>query len=155
MKIFSFRNCVKMSILVISILFGLLAHLGVSFAVEPTNSWAHVFTTEEIPWANCKWVWSGSENNATPENRKYDCPVPEASSAIKSVISTMIQYVVFIATLCGVLMLAVWGIMYSIGGATDEGKVKAKKFIVSSIAWLILLFFVSAILYLVAPWVYS
>ena len=45
--------------------------------------------------------------------------------------------------------------MYSIGGATDEGKVKAKKFSVSSIAGLILLFFVSAILYLVAPWVYS
>lgn len=122
---------------------------------DPTKQ-ARVFTTEKIPWAECKWAWKGvSEADATPENRKYECTVPEASSGIKSVISTMIQYVVFIATLCGVLMLAVWGIMYSIGGATDEGKVKAKKFIVSSIAGLILLFFVSAILYLVAPWVYS
>ncbi len=116
------------------------------------DKWAYVFTTEEIPWAGCKPV-GDTKNNV--ETRKFKCPVPEASSAIKSVISTMIQYVVFIATLCGVLMLAVWGIMYSIGGATDEGKVKAKKFIVSSIAGLILLFFVSAILYLVAPWVYS
>ena len=127
---------------------------------DPTKQ-ARVFTTEKIPWADCDFVGENDkgvlidEKTATPENRKYECKVPEASSAIKSVISTMIQYVVFIATLCGVLMLAVWWIMYSIGGATDEGKVKAKKFIVSSIAGLILLFFVSAILYLVAPWVYS
>ena len=127
---------------------------------DPTKQ-ARVFTTEKIPWADCDFVGENDkgvlidEKTATPENRKYECKVPEASSAIKSVISTMIQYVVFIATLCGVLMLAVWGIMYSIGGATDEWKVKAKKFIVSSIAWLILLFFVSAILFLVAPWVYS
>jgi hypothetical protein len=152
MKKFQFQNFVRMSMLVISILFGFLVNLGVSFAEETTSSWAYVFTTEEIPWANCKPV-GDTKNNV--ETRKFKCPVPEASSAIKSVISTMIQYVVFIATLCGVLMLAVWGIMYSIGGATDEGKVKAKKFIVSSIAGLILLFFVSAILYLVAPWVYS
>ena len=172
MKKFQFRNFVRMSMLVLSILFGFLTLQNVALANDPppcnwdggcdsvidewaTENWdktAYVYTTEEIPWAGCKPV-GDTKNNV--ETRKFKCPVPEASSAIKSVISTMIQYVVFIATLCGVLMLAVWGIMYSIGGATDEGKVKAKKFIVSSIAGLILLFFVSAILFLVAPWVYS
>lgn len=125
---------------------------GMMWSAPTESEPAFVYTTEDIPWAGCKPV-GDTKNNV--ETRKFKCPVPEASSAIKSVISTMIQYVVFIATLCGVLMLAVWGIMYSIGGATDEGKVKAKKFIVSSIAGLILLFFVSAILFLVAPWVYS
>ncbi|MFO0763443.1 MAG: hypothetical protein U0518_01035 [Candidatus Gracilibacteria bacterium] len=153
MKLFFFRNFTKVGILAIFISFGIFAGLEVGFASDPTSSGAHVFTTEAIPGADCKAVDEAKNKNV--ETRKFDCTVPEASSAIKSVISTMIQYVVFIATLCGVLMLAVGGIMYSIGGATDEGKVKAKKFIVSSIAGLILLFFVSAILYLVAPWVYS
>lgn len=154
MKIFS-HNLRKYTQRILIIIWVFVGCFGGVITWLAAGTWAHAPVTEKIPWANCTWAWSGSEENATPENRKYDCPVPEASAAIKAVIQTMIQYVIFIATLCWVLMLAVWGIMYSIGGATDEGKVKAKKFIVSSIAWLILLFFVSAILYLVAPWVYS
>ncbi len=111
--------------------------------------WVSVIVTEKIPWANCtetKKIW---------ETQMYSCEIKKWFWSVMSMMWKMIKYFTYLAALWGVLFIIVNGIMYSMWWAEPSMKDNAKKRIVWTLIWLILLFLSWVILNLIAPWIYK
>lgn len=130
-------------ILIILSIFWLFWAIQNTYAEENTQNAVEV--TENIPWANCSFDW---------EKNLYVCKTERWFSAIMVVMWEILKYFTFLAGLFAVLSLVVWWIMYSMWWANDSLKSSAKKYIETSLIWLILLLLSWTILYMIAPWVY-
>lgn len=104
-----------------------------------------VTVTEKIPWA---WCWE------IKPDKTYDCEIEPWFWTVVSMMGSIIKYFTFIAALWGVLFIVYNGIMYSMGWMEVSLKDEAKKKIIKTLIWLMVLFLAWVILNLVAPWVY-
>ena len=109
-----------------------------------------VTVTEKIPWADCSlvewwedWKWP------------YECNVQKWFWSVIKMMWNIIKYFSFLAWLWWVLFLVINWIMYSMGWIDPGMKDEAKKRIIWTIIWLIVLFLSWIILNMVAPWIYK
>lgn len=120
---------------------------------EKKESWPIIVTvTEKIPWANCKCADPKWDKEC--KNSIYECEVESWFWSVVSMMWSIIKYFTFLAWLWGVLFMVYNGIMYSMWWADQSFKDEAKKRIVQTLIWLIVLFLSWVILNIVAPWVY-
>ena len=121
-----------------------------SLLATPVHAdWAtiQVEVTERIPWAGCskeknsKWV--------------YICDVGSWFSSIMVMMGKMIQYFTYITALCAVLYIVINGILYSMSWLDAWAKDSAKKRIIQTLLWLVLLLLSGTLLHALAPWVYT
>jgi len=89
------------------------------------------------------------------DDGNYICNVPKWINWFEVIVSGLIKYITFIASLAWVLFIVVNWIMYSMWWADDSLKTESKKRIVQTLIWLILLLMSWVILKIVAPWVYT
>ena len=113
--------------------------------------WIKVIVTEKIPWANCEKTWEKKEW----ETQMYKCTVQKWFKSVIIMMWKVIKYFTYIASLWGVLFIIVNGIMYSMWWAEPSLKDEAKKRIVWTLVWLVLLFLSWVILNMIAPWIYK
>ncbi len=111
-----------------------------------------VEVTEYIPWAGCEC--KGGETDGECSSWIYECTVKPWFETFMDLMGTLIRYFAYLASLWWVLFIVYNGIMYSMGGIDDNLKTNAKKRIIQTLLWLLVLFLSWVILYLVAPWVY-
>jgi len=112
------------------------------------ESWITVTVTEKIPGADC---W---DNKGTEENPKYECTVKKWFWSVVSLMWGIIKYFTFLAWLWGVLFIIINGILYSMWWAEPSLKDEAKKRIIWTLVWLILLLLSWVILNTLFPWIY-
>ena len=111
-------------------------------------SWIIVKVTEKIPWADCVETW-------TWKVIIYECSVQKWFSSITKMMWSIIKYFTYIAALGGVLFIVINGILYSMSWAEPSMKDEAKKRIIWTLTWLILLLLSWVILNMIAPWIYK
>ena len=146
----------KRKILLISVLFFIGFNLNTSFAA--TDSWVvNVRVTEKIPWANCseardKTTW---DILYSWDMILYDCKVKKGVSQIIDMLWNIIKYFTYIASLAWVLFIVYNGILYSMWWIEDSLKDWAKKRIIWTLIWLLILFLSWPLLQLIAPWIYK
>jgi len=114
--------------------------------------WITVIVTEKIPWANCKESWWKAKEW---ETQMYECKVQKWFKSVMIMMWKVIKYFTYLASLWGVLFIIVNGIMYSMWWAEPSLKDEAKKRIVWTLVWLILLFLSWVVLNMIAPWIYK
>ena len=114
--------------------------------------WIKVIVTEKIPWANCNESWWKAKEW---ETQMYECTVKKWFKSVIIMMWKVIKYFTYIASLWGVLFIIVNGIMYSMWWAEPSLKDEAKKRIVWTLVWLVLLFLSWVILNMIAPWIYK
>lgn len=136
----------KILLLLLIILISGLCFTWISYA----ELWdIKVTVTEKIPGAWCEPKDADSSYTWT-----YICTIKSWFWTVTSMMWAMIKYFSFIAWLVWVLFIVYNGIMYSMGWIEQSLKDNAKKKIIQTLIWLILLFLSWVILNLVAPWVY-
>ncbi len=143
-------------ILSIVIILSFLFQIESSFAA----SWdrVKVRVTEKIPWVTCnevtdkKWDIIKAEDWAPA---LYDCEVEKWVNQIVKMLWSIIKYFTYIASLVWVLFIVYNGILYSMWWADPSLKDDAKKRIIGTLIWLILLLLSWPILQLIAPWIYK
>ena len=148
----------KKIILSIIIITSLLFQIEHSFAEDSktSNNTVKVRVTEKIPWVTCEEV---SKENEEWEKvivpNLYDCEVKKWASQIVEMLGNIIKYFTFIISLVWVLFIVYNGIWYSMWWADPSLKDDAKKRIIWTLIWLILLLLSGPILQLIAPWIYK
>jgi len=117
-----------------------------------------VIVTEQIPWAWCYainekwWEWY----NKDPKNTQmYKCEIKKGFWSVIEMMWRIIKYFTFIASLWAVLFIILNGILYSMWGAEPSMKDDAKKRIMWTLIWLVLLLLSWVILNIIAPWIYK
>jgi hypothetical protein len=110
-----------------------------------------VTVTEDIPGAECdeKKVEKDWKTTTT-----YDCKIKPWFGTIVAMMGKIIKYFTFIAALWGVLFIVYNWIMMSMGWMDQSLHDEAKKRIIQTLIWLLVLFLSWVILNVVAPWVY-
>lgn len=106
-----------------------------------------VITNSEMPWVYC-----------VPEEGKknrYTCYVPKDSTALIWTFWWIIKYFAFLTGIFWVLFIVINWIMYSMGWLDQELKETAKKRIIQTIFWLVILFSSGYILQTLAPWFFK
>ena len=83
------------------------------------------------------------------------CVVPEWTTWFEIVLSGIIKYIIFIASLAWVLFIVINWILYSMSWFDQSLKDSAKKRIIQTLLGLIVLLLSWIILHTIAPWVYS
>lgn len=83
------------------------------------------------------------------------CNVGKWFSVVSGMFGAIIKYFTFIASLAAVLFLVVNGILYSMSGLDAGLKDGAKKRIIGTLLWLIVLLLSWVILNAIAPWIYK
>lgn len=119
-----------------------------------------VIVTEQIPWAWCEKIdadWKNNKNYIPKkwETQMYQCEIKKWFWSVIEMLWNIIKYFTFIASLWAVLFIIINGILYSMWGAEPSMKDDAKKRIIWTLVWLILLLLSWVILNLVAPWIYK
>ena len=114
-------------------------------------SWITVIVSEKIPGAWCE-DWDKDKNNIVIN---YKCTIKPWFWTVIIMLWNIIKYFTFIAALGWVLFIVVNWILYSMWWADPSLKDEAKKRIVWTLVWLILLFLSWVILNLIAPWIYK
>lgn len=116
-----------------------------------------IIVTEKIPWAWCieinsKWeAWKAEEW----KTQMYECNVQKWFWSVIEMFWKMIKYFTFICALWGVLFIVINWILYSMWWAEPSLKDDAKKRIIWTLVWLVVLFLSWVILNLIAPWIYK
>lgn len=105
--------------------------------------WIDVIVVEKVPWANC-----------VPEWDNYKCTVEAWFDSMIDLMGKIIKYFSYLAGLWTILFIVINGILYSMWWADSSMKEEAKKRIVWTLIWLVLLFLSWIILNLIAPWIY-
>lgn len=107
-----------------------------------------VFNSDDENWISCnpKWTWSGVE---------YICSVPKWTTWFQIVMTWIIKYILFIASLVWVLFIIINWILYSMAWMNDSFKTEAKDRIIKTLIWIIILIMSWVILNIIAPWVYA
>jgi len=112
-------------------------------------NWIKVKVTEKVPWANCKKIkplW---------DPQIYECEIAKWFSAVTTMMWKIIKYFTYIAALGGVLFIVINGILYSMWWAEPSMKDEAKKRIIWTLIWLVILLLSWVILNMIAPWIYK
>lgn len=134
-----------------------------SFLFQIDNSFAaswdsvKVRVTEKIPWVTCKEVTDKNWDIIKAEDwapALYDCEVEKWATQIVKMLGNIIKYFTYIASLVWVLFIVYNGILYSMWWADPSLKDDAKKRIIWTLIWLILLLLSGPILKLIAPWIF-
>lgn len=113
---------------------------------ENSSDTVKIKTNTKIPWWNC----------TTEDNWKtYTCQVPKDSKAIIKTFWEIIKYFTFIALISWVLFMVINWIMYSMWWLDQDLKESAKKRIIQTLFWLIILLSSWYILQTVAPWFFK
>jgi len=86
---------------------------------------------------------------------KTICNVPKGVSWFHLVLSWIIKYLIFIASLSSALFIVINWILYSMSWMDSWLKESAKKRIIWTLIWLIMLLLSWVILHILAPWVYA
>ena len=117
------------------------------------NTFAEEFITVKISAD----FYSILPDNCLPINTDLDyiCTVPKWINWFNIVMAWLIKYVTFIASLAWVLFIVVNWILYSMGWADDSLKTDAKKRIMQTLIWIIILLMSWVILHVLAPWIYN
>ena len=152
----------------IYILLSFLCIGNVTFAAD-ASKWATTDVTELLPGMSvvsqetfdtgvgCICIADGGCD--APNTRKYRCNIEGGISGFQSVVGAIIRYAVYIGLLLWVLALVALGIAWSVGSAVGSGAENTKKkiqwWLINALFWLIVLFFFSAILRILAPWIYQ
>ena len=118
------------------------------------TGWIKIYVPEWIPGLCCVWplTWDGSDKGHRWE---YFCYVEKWASSVVGMLWDIIKYFTFLAWLGWVLYLVINWIMYSMWWMDQAMKDEAKKRIVKTISWLVLLFLSWVILNIIAPWIYT
>ena len=125
--------------------------------------WITVIVTEKIPGAGCnslksdwKTEWKLTDTEIKEwKTQMYECIVKKGFWSVAEMMWKIIKYFTYIASLWAVLFIVINGIMYSMWWADPSLKDDAKKRIMWTLWWLVLLFLSWAVLNLVAPWIYK
>lgn len=127
---------------------------GISFIwtlnIVNADSGITVTVTEKIPGAGCK-----PEKPEPWYNWTYECTIEPWFGTVTKMMGSMVKYATFLAGLIWVLFIVYNGIMYSMGWIEQSLKDNAKKRIVQTLIWLVVLLLSWVILNLVAPWIYT
>lgn len=141
------KNILIKVLLILSILsFSWISNISNTYAAD----WVTVTVTEKIPGIDCN-----EAKGHTPEYPKYECSVKKWFWSVIEMLWNIIKYFTYIASLGWVLFIIINGIMYSMWGAEPSLKDDAKKRIIWTLVWLVLLFLSWVILNLIAPWIYK
>lgn len=155
---YKYVNMKKILILITSFLLILSSLQYVQAARDTSQSGTvQIRVNEKIPGVNCTpdKAWGVDEKTGTYSPTTYNCYVKKDTSQVLDMLGAIIKWFTYIAILVAVLFIVGSGIMYSMWWANEEMKSTAKKRVVESILWLILLLLSGYILQLVAPWVYK
>ncbi len=132
------------------------------WAFNQANAWEEawttvsVYVTEPIPWAWCKIETpAGRDKNWNEIPAIYICSIEKGSEQIVKTLWAIIKYFTYIAGLVWVLFIVANGIMYSMWWAEQSLKDEAKKRIIWTLVWLIVLLLTWPILQIIAPWIYK
>lgn len=138
-------------IIILSLLYigFLIPNINTSYAEEPAP--IKVEVVEKIPWAKCV----PKSCTEWEEWCTYECTVDKWFWTVVDMLWAIIKYFTFLAWLFWVLFLVINWIMYSMWWADQSLKDEAKKRVVWTILWLIVLFLSWVILNLIAPWIYK
>jgi lysylphosphatidylglycerol synthetase-like protein (DUF2156 family) len=83
------------------------------------------------------------------------CNVPNWVSWFEIVLTWIIKFITFIASLAWVLFIVVNGILYSMSWVDESLKSDSKKRIMKTLSWIVVLLLSWVILHILAPWVYK
>lgn len=145
------RKIIITLFLIISLLFQIESSFAASWTVL-------VRTTEKVPWVECNPVKDANQEVIKAEDwapALYDCEVEKWVTQIVKMLGNIIKYFTYIASLAWVLFIVYNGILYSMWWADPSLKDDAKKRIIWTLIWLILLLLSGPILQLIAPWIYK
>ena len=160
------KNILIKIVLIISVsLFILLNYISNTYAADENKDSGKVtvVVTEAIPWAWCKavqsdwktpWFISKEELKAW-KTQMYKCEIEKWFTSVIKMMWNIIKYFTFIASLWAVLFIILNGILYSMWGAEPSMKDDAKKRIIWTLIWLVLLLLSWVILNIIAPWIYK
>lgn len=109
--------------------------------------WIEVKVTEKIPGAGC---WEKDD-----ETGLYTCTVEPWMWSIITMMWKIIKFFTYLAWLGAVLFIVINWILYSMWWADPSLKDDAKKRIVATLIWIVLLLLSWVILNLIAPWIYK
>lgn len=135
----------KKIILLICLFLGsfFLAEIQTSFAAAWSIS---IETTAKVPGAWCTgpdWDWV------------YTCRVWKWFTPVMLMVWNLIKYFTYIVALAAVLFIVINGILYSMAWIDQWLKDWAKKRIVQTLLWLVILLLSWVILNAIAPWIYT
>lgn len=128
-----------------------------TYADWNSKSWAVVTfeTTQVMPWMEC-WEpiktldeWTAWETNV------YTCEVQSGMESLMKMIAGMIKYFTYITLISAVLFIVINGIMYSMSWMDSGMKDEAKKRIVKTLGWIVVLLLSGYFLNLFFPWIYK
>lgn len=125
-----------------------ISFFSVSYAEDWKKGYTATKTTSKIPWVSCV-------ENEWWKTKTYTCYVPQSTDWILETLGWIIRYFTYIVWITWVLFIVVNGILYSMWWLDQELKETAKKRIVKTIVWLIILLSSWYILQTIAPWVYK
>jgi len=156
------KNILIKILLLISVTWlSLLSYTSNTYAED---SWkVTVIVTESIPWAWCyaineKWEWTKTNplyNKDIKKTQMYKCEIEKWFTSVILMLWNIIKYFTFIASLWAVLFIILNWILYSMWGAEPSMKDDAKKRIIWTLIWLVLLLLSWVILNIIAPWIYK
>lgn len=132
-------------LLIFTLLFWVIS-INNTYAAEEKKEGIQVKVTEKIPGAGCWERW---------DDGLYTCTVKPWMWSIIEIMWKMIKFFTYLAWLWAVLFIVGNWIMYSMWWADPSLKDDAKKRIVATLIWIVLLLLSWVILNLIAPWIYK
>jgi len=150
------KNIIIKLLLVLSVIsLSWINYISNTYAADTVK----VIVTEKIPWAWCEMIdadWNVTSKKSDDwKTQMYQCNIKKWFWTVISMLWNIIKYFTFIASLWAVLFIIINGILYSMWGAEPSMKDDAKKRIIWTLIWLILLLLSWVILNLIAPWIYK
>jgi len=133
------------------------------FSFQQSTYAVKINVTEYIPWAKCvcawntiDWVcyWPASWFEDYPP-AVYTCDVWSWMSWVYDTMWALIKYFTLLAAMGWVLFIVINWIQLSMGWMDSGVKESAKKRIVQTISWLVVLLLSWVILNAIAPWIYK
>ncbi len=148
------------------IILSLLLITSLLFQIESTfaedsgkcDNCVKVRVTEQIPGVKCNPVKNNKWDIIKDEKwvpSIYDCEVKKWASQVVEMLWEIIKYFTYIASISWILFIVYNGILYSMWWADPSLKDDAKKRIIWTLIWLIVLLLSGPILQLIAPWIYK
>ena len=156
---------IKITLIISVSLFIWLNYISNTYAADEKKDSGKVtvIVTEQIPWAWCEavhsdlktpWLINEKEIEAW-KTQMYKCEIEKWFTSVIKMMWKIIKYFTFIASLWAVLFIILNGILYSMWWAEPSMKDDAKKRIIWTLLWLVLLLLSWVILNIIAPWIYK
>ena len=139
----------KKILILLCVLFSsfLLAEVQTTYA-----TWTIIVeTTAKVPGASC----TCSENCWGVGQEIFECRVAKGFTPVMLMVGRIIKFFTYVVALSAVLFIVINGILYSMAWIDQGLKDGAKKRIVQTLLWLIILLLSWVILNAIAPWIYQ